>query len=98
MTAAVEAECDATSFTRVSNGRFKGGFITRHFGQPQRGVHAIQMELACRGYLPEPIGRVDPTNWPPSFDELYAVPMTAAVSEVLEACLHFAASTIRGAV
>ncbi len=28
------------------NGRFKGGWTTRHYGQPDTGVHAIQMELA----------------------------------------------------
>ncbi len=69
LTAAVEAACDATSFSRVTNGRFRGGYITRHHGKPQAGVHAIQMELACRSYLPEPIGRVDQTNWPPPFDQ-----------------------------
>ena len=79
LTAAVEAACDATSFSRVTNGRFRGGWITRHHGKPQAGVHAIQMELACRSYLPEPIGRVDETNWPPPFDDLYAAPMTAAL-------------------
>jgi len=38
------------------NGRFKGGYTTRHYGRPQHGVHAVQMELACRGYLREPAG------------------------------------------
>ena len=32
------------------------------------GVHAIQMELACRGYLAEPIGPVDDENWPVPFE------------------------------
>ena len=36
------------------NGRFKGGYTTRHYGQPSSGVHAVQMELACRGYMDEP--------------------------------------------
>ena len=35
----------------VVNGRFRGGWITRHHGNPAAGVHALQMELACRGYL-----------------------------------------------
>lgn len=35
----------------VLNGRFKGGWTTRHYGQPAQGVHAIQMELAQRAYL-----------------------------------------------
>jgi N-formylglutamate deformylase len=40
-------------YTHVVNGRFKGGFITRHFGQPQQGVHAIQLELAQLNYMDE---------------------------------------------
>lgn len=38
-------------YTFVSNGRFKGGYITRHFGQPEQGVHAIQLELSQATYL-----------------------------------------------
>ncbi len=40
-------------FNWVLNGRFKGGWTTRHYGQPEKGVHAIQMELAQRAYLEE---------------------------------------------
>lgn len=40
-----------TDFTFVSNGRFKGGYITRHFGVPSEGVHAIQLELSQATYL-----------------------------------------------
>jgi N-formylglutamate deformylase len=36
---------------KVLNGRFKGGWTTRHYGQPHLGVHAIQMEIAQRAYL-----------------------------------------------
>jgi len=39
--------------THVVNGRFKGGYITRHFGQPQAGVDAVQLELAQRNYMDE---------------------------------------------
>jgi N-formylglutamate deformylase len=96
LTATVEAVCDATSYSRVTNGRFRGGFITRHHGNPQKGVDAIQMELACRSYLPEPIGQVDLTNWPILFDNVYAAPMAAALCQVLQACVNFAAGPIRG--
>lgn len=41
----------APHYTQVSNGRFKGGYITRHFGQPQQGIHAIQLELSQGTYL-----------------------------------------------
>ena len=89
----MEAACDATSFSRVTNGRFRGGYITRHHGRQQAGVHAIQMELACRSYLPEPIGRVDPTNWPAPFNKAHAAPMTAALNTVMKACVDFAVGT-----
>jgi N-formylglutamate deformylase len=92
LTKAVESACDTTSFTRVTNGRFRGGYITRHYGHAERGVHAIQMELAFRAYLREPIGPVDKTNWPPAFDDAYAALIVAALSEVLKACIQFAGS------
>ncbi len=37
----------------VLNGRFKGGWTTRHYGQPATGTHAIQMETAQRAYMDE---------------------------------------------
>jgi N-formylglutamate deformylase len=40
-------------FTHVINGRFKGGYITRHYGQPERGVEAVQLELAQLNYMDE---------------------------------------------
>jgi formiminoglutamase len=43
----------ARSYGTVLNGRFKGGWTTRHYGQPEQGVHAIQMEIAQRGYMTE---------------------------------------------
>jgi formiminoglutamase len=55
--------CAASGFSSVLNGRFKGGWITRHYGQPGQGVHAIQMELAMRGYMHEP-DALSPENWP----------------------------------
>lgn len=38
-------------FSTVLNGRFRGGWTTRHYGRPAEGVHAIQMELAQSTYL-----------------------------------------------
>lgn len=40
-------------YTHVVNGRFKGGYITRHYGRPDEGVHAVQLELAQRTYMDE---------------------------------------------
>ena len=39
------------SYSTILNGRFKGGWTTRHYGRPEQGVHAIQMELAQCTYL-----------------------------------------------
>ena len=40
-------------FNAVKNGRFKGGYITRHYGRPQDHVHALQLEIAMDAYLDE---------------------------------------------
>jgi N-formylglutamate deformylase len=90
LTQAVEEACGATHFSRVTNGRFKGGYITRHYGAPEQGVHAIQMELAFRGYLAEPAGKIAAERWPPEYDAARAAPMRAALGSVIEACLAFA--------
>jgi N-formylglutamate deformylase len=46
-----ETASEASDFTYVLNGRFKGGWTTRHYGKPREGVHAIQMELAQASHL-----------------------------------------------
>lgn len=43
--------CQRSSFSFVTNGRFKGGWTTRHYGQPEHQVHALQMEMAQALYL-----------------------------------------------
>lgn len=43
--------CAATGRSFAVNGRFKGGWTTRHYGRPRDGVHAIQMELAQSSHL-----------------------------------------------
>ncbi len=50
---ACRAAADKDGHDWVANGRFKGGWTTRHYGRPQDGVHAIQMELAQRAYMDE---------------------------------------------
>ena len=60
----------APGHTAVLNGRFKGGHITRHYGQPARNIHAVQLEMTqCSymqeslpfDYLPEVAARIQPT-------------------------------------
>ena len=89
LTLAVEAVCDGTEFSRVTNGRFKGGWTTRHYGRPGDGIHAIQMELADRGYMDEP-ARMNEANWPTRYDPVRAAAMRAALTDILNACLNFA--------
>jgi len=67
--------CPATD--RVLNGRFKGGWTTRHYGQPGQGVHAIQMELAQRAYL-----AAEAAPW--TFDAETARPTRAVLQHILE--------------
>ena len=90
LTEAVEAACATSGLSRVTNGRFKGGWITRYYGEPARGVHAIQMELACRGYMKEPEDAMTSDNWPSPYDPQRAAPLRAALRQVLEACITFA--------
>jgi len=51
------------AFTHVVDGRFKGGHITRHYGRPEAGVHAVQLEMCWSTYMPEtPPYAVDPAR------------------------------------
>ncbi|HXO14940.1 MAG TPA: N-formylglutamate deformylase [Steroidobacteraceae bacterium] len=90
LTQRIERLCDGTGFSQVTNGRFKGGYAIRHYGRPQHGVHAVQMELACRGYLREPPGEVTASNWPCAWDEEFAAPMRTVLERILTACIGFA--------
>jgi N-formylglutamate deformylase len=49
----VAAVAAASRFSHVVNGRFKGGYITRHYGQPDQSVHAIQLEMSQCLYMDE---------------------------------------------
>ena len=55
---AVQEICNgAGGYTSIVNGRFKGGWTTRHYGRPSEGFHAIQMELAQSTYM------IERTSW-----------------------------------
>jgi formiminoglutamase len=70
-------------FSHVVNARFKGGYITRHHGNPANGVNAIQMELACRGYMQEPEFCTE-TNWPTQYNPAHAAPIQKILQTILE--------------
>lgn len=44
---------DQTAVSHVVNGRFKGGYITRHYGAPQNRIHAVQLEMCQNLYMAE---------------------------------------------
>jgi N-formylglutamate deformylase len=63
----------------VANGRFKGGYITRHYGDPDGGVDAVQLEISQRCYMDEDSGE---------YDEAKAARLQPLLSELLKACLR----------
>ncbi len=87
LTEEIAAICARTKFSSTTDGRFTGGWITRSHGDPEKGVHAVQMELSCRGYMREPNDAVTDANWPTPYDPAYAAPMRAALREILDVCL-----------
>jgi N-formylglutamate deformylase len=60
--AALMNELSAQSrYSHVTDGRFKGGYITRRFGRPAQGVHAVQLEMCWSTYMDEaPPWRLSP--------------------------------------
>ena len=73
---AVMSVTAASDYEAVLNGRFKGGFITRHYGDPDNGVHAMQLELAQRAYMHE-------RNL--EFDKAKAAELRATLAAMLDA-------------
>lgn len=69
-----------STFSHVLNGRFKGGHITRHYGDPARNVHAVQLELAQAAYMDESGFR---------FDANLARPLQRVLESVVAALLEF---------
>jgi N-formylglutamate deformylase len=72
----------ADGYSAVRDARFKGGFITRRYGRPARGVHAVQLELAQKNYMHEA---------PPyDFDEARADRLRPVLREFVGVLLDFA--------
>lgn len=89
LTRSVEIVCEESGLSTVTNGRFRGGWTTRHYGQPLNGVHAIQMELSCRGYIDEPV-TPDETNWPTPYDDKRAWSLQRHLRDILTAARDYA--------
>lgn len=65
-------------FSHVLNGRFKGGYITRAYGQPQENQHAVQLELAQVNYMSEQTFE---------FDAVRAAPLQRLLQQMIESML-----------
>ena len=71
-----------TQFSHVFNGRFKGGYITRHYGQPEQALHAIQLEMCQCLYMEE--------RAPFGYDAALAATVQALLRPLLSAALNAA--------
>jgi len=67
-------------YSAVSNGRFKGGYITRQYGQPSQGVHAVQLELSQITYMEE--------QMPYAYDEKLAVKVEPLLEDLVATALE----------
>ena len=68
----------SSSYSTVLNGRFRGGWTTRHYGQPQNSVHAIQMEIAQQTYLEHEYA-------PWNYDTAKATKLRVVLTHILDA-------------
>lgn len=64
------------------NGRFKGGHITRHYGNPAQGIHAVQVEMAQCVYMDE--------TWPFAYRPERAARIQPSLKRMLAAVLELA--------
>jgi len=65
-----------TAFSHVRDGRFKGGYTTRHYGRPDDNVHALQIEIVQDTYL-------DTSN-PHLYDPAKAAPLSDTLHGLVE--------------
>ena len=72
-------------FSAILNGRFKGGYITRHYGKPSERVHALQLEIAQAAYMEE----TPPFAW----NLRVAEPLTGVLREAVLALLRWRPSS-----
>ena len=72
----------ASVYSTALNGRFKGGYITRHYGKPDNNIHAVQLELSQITYMEE--------SYPFKFNDKAAQQVRPTISRMLESMLEWA--------
>lgn len=70
----------ASRYTSVCDGRFSGGYITRHYGRPAGNVHALQLEMAQAIYMDE----ASPYNYRPDLARELVPVLRAALEAALD--------------
>ncbi|HEY0562623.1 MAG TPA: N-formylglutamate deformylase [Methylophilus sp.] len=73
------------SFSYVFNGRFKGGYITRHYGMPAKHIHAIQLEISQCTYMHE----APPYDYQPALADT----LKPLLSTIMATCITWAQQT-----
>ena len=80
--AVVDAAAASPVFSHVLNGRFKGGYITRHYGRPAQHVHAVQLEMCQSLYMQE----VPPYSYLEPLARQVQPTLAAMVGGAIQAC------------
>ncbi len=79
--ALVDKLAHQSRFSHVTDGRFKGGHITRCYGRPDEGVHAVQLEMCWRAYMDE--------GPPPAWNEARAAEVTPLLRQLLRTMIDW---------
>ncbi len=53
LTRRIAQAAEGSGYSQVVDGRFKGGYITRHYGRPGEAQEAVQLELSWATYMNE---------------------------------------------
>jgi N-formylglutamate deformylase len=73
-------QLDYSPYSMIDNGRFKGGFITREYGQPDKNIHSVQLELSQRTYMSEPSSE---------YNEALAEQVIPKLEQLVQTLVHF---------
>lgn len=77
---AMSALSASNDFSSVLDGRFQGGYITRHYGRPDKGIHALQLEMAQSVYMNEQTTE---------FDSMGAKKVLPVLQNLIDSLMHW---------